>query len=162
MRSALQLDRRFRWALYFAFAALFVTGIIWIAADQLKDSDRAELWQGIAANMLMIHGGIAMATLLLLGGLFPIHIAPAWRGRINRGTGALMVTVNAVMVVTAFGLYYLGSDALRPWISDLHIGVGIVTPALFVLHIWLGRRRRRTMLAGDGPRHLSPKRQHSC
>src|ERR1700692_878537 len=119
MASALALDRRFRWALYAAFMLLFATGAAWLIADQLKDSPSSEFWQAMAANLLMIHGGAAMAVLLLLGALFPTHIARAWRGRLNRVTGIFMVTFNTVLIVTAFGLYYLGSDVVRPWFSDV-------------------------------------------
>jgi hypothetical protein len=141
MSSALQLDRRLRWSLYAVFALLFATGAMWLAADQLKDSLQGELWQAVAANMLMIHGGVAMLTLLLLGALFPIHIARAWRGRLNRVSGSVMFFCNAILIATAFGLYYLGSEATRPLISDLHLAVGLALPLLLALHIWLGRRR---------------------
>ena len=139
MASALQLDRRFRWCLYAAVVILFVTGASWLAADQLKELPNGEFWQAATANLLMLHGGAAMITLLLLGGLFPSHIARAWRGRLNRVSGSVMVFSNAVLIVTAFGLYYLGSETTRPLISDLHIVVGLALPFLLALHIWLGR-----------------------
>jgi hypothetical protein len=143
MASALQLDRRFRWGLYAAFAVLFATGVVWIAADRFKDSDNSEFWQATAADLLMIHGGTAMAMLLLLGALFPTHVGRAWRGRLNRVSGIFMVTFNSVLIVTAFGLYYLGSDVVRAWFSDVHIAAGLAFPALLVFHIWFGRRRYR-------------------
>jgi hypothetical protein len=143
MASALQLDRRFRWALYVAFALLFATGAAWLIADQLKDSPSGEFWQATTANLLMIHGGAAMVTLLLLGALFPAHIARAWRGRRNRVSGAIMAATNIALIVTAFGLYYLGSDTFRPWISNAHISVGLALPALLIVHVWLGRRQIR-------------------
>ena len=141
MSSALQLDRRLRWSLYAAFALLFATGAAWLFADQLKDSADGEFWQATIANVLMIHGGAAMVTLLLLGAIFPIHIARAWRGRLNRVSGSIMVICNAVLILTAFGLYYLGAETLRPWASDVHIVVGFALPVLIALHIWLGRRQ---------------------
>ena len=146
MAFALQLDRRFRWCLYAAVAILFVTGAAWLAADQLKDTPSGEFWQAAAANLLMVHGGVAMITLLLLGGLFSTHIARAWRARLNRVSGSLMVFCNAVLIVTAFGLYYFGSESLRPLSSDVHIVVGLALPFLLALHIWLGRRRVRNAL----------------
>jgi hypothetical protein len=148
MASALQLDRRFRWCLYAAVAILFVTGAAWLAADQLKQSPDGEFWQAAIANLLMIHGGAAMIMLLLLGGLIPSHVVRAWRGRFNRLSGSVMVFCNAVLVVTAFGLYYLGSETLRPVISDLHIVVGLALPFLLAVHIWLGRRRTQKEFAG--------------
>jgi hypothetical protein len=139
----LRLNPRFRWMVYVAFAVLVLTGIGWLIADQRKDTVNAELWQGVAALLLMLHGGGAMLTLLLLGALVPLHVQRAWRGRKNRATGATMVALNVLLVVTAFGLYYAGSDVVRPWISDLHIVVGTILPALFAIHVLLGRRMAR-------------------
>jgi len=51
-----------------------------------------------------------------------------------------MVTFNTVLIVTAFGLYYSGSETLRPWASDVHIGFGLALPVLFLIHVMLGRR----------------------
>jgi len=141
MPSPLQLDRRFRWTVYAVFGVLFLTGLAWIVADQLKDSAESEFWQKAAANLLMIHGGSAMITLLLLGALFPVHVTRAWRTGINRVTGSVMVSINVVLVLTAFGLYYLGPDNFRLWVSDTHIVVGLALPVVVFLHIWLGRRR---------------------
>ena len=45
----MRLDRRFRWALYAAFALLFATGAVWLVADAEKDSASGEVWQAIAA-----------------------------------------------------------------------------------------------------------------
>ena len=143
MASALRLNQRFRWGLYAIFAILFATGLAWLIADQLKDSPNGEFWQAAIANLLMAHGGAAMMTLLLLGALFPIHIARAWQGRLNRISGAIMIIFNVVLIVTAFGLYYLGSETLRPWVSDLHIVAGVAFPAALAIHIWLGRRFKR-------------------
>ncbi len=144
MPSALQLDPRFRWALYTAFSMLFITGVAWLIADWLKDSASGESWQAVSAYLLMIHGGGAMAMLLLLGALFPVHIQRAWRSQKNRVTGIVMLTFNILLIATAFGLYYAGSDMLRPWISDVHIVAGLFLPALILVHVVVGRRSCRT------------------
>ena len=112
-------------------------------ADQWKDSPSGEFWQATAANLLVAHGGAAMMTLLLLGALFPIHVARAWRGRLNRVSGAIMIAFNVVLIATAFGLYYLGSETLRPWTSNIHVVAGVAFPAMLAVHIWLGRRSKR-------------------
>ena len=136
----MRLEPSFRYALYAAFAVLFVTGAGWLLADQLKEAANGEGWQIAAAYLLMIHGGAAMATLLLLGALFPLHIRRGWRARRNRIAGTAMVTCNAALILTAFGLYYFGSETLRPWASGVHIGVGIILPVLLLVHILVGRR----------------------
>ncbi|NEV01391.1 hypothetical protein [Bradyrhizobium uaiense] len=129
--------------MYAAFAALLLTGAGWLVADWQKNADGAEIWQQIAANLLMIHGGVAMLALLLLGALVPVHLLRAWRSRKNRISGSIMATFNAALIVTAFGLYYLGSEVVRPWMSWIHLSVGFALSLMFPLHIWFGRRELR-------------------
>jgi hypothetical protein len=139
MPSALRLNLRFRWALYAAFSVLFITGLVWMITNAQRDSPNGEFWQAVSANLLMIHGGAAMITLVLVGALIPTHILRAWASRRNRLTGPVMVTLNILLITTAFGLYYAGSDTLRTWISDLHIAVGIAFPVLLGVHVLTGR-----------------------
>jgi len=136
----MRLDPWFRRALYAAFATLIATGAVWLLADWGKDHLSPDPWQAIAANALMVHGGGAMVTLMLLGALVPLHVRRAWRSGRNRLTGPVMIASSAVLIATAFGLYYSGSDALRRWISDAHIAIGFMLPAGLILHVWLGRR----------------------
>jgi Na+-translocating ferredoxin:NAD+ oxidoreductase RnfE subunit len=138
----LRLDPALRFWNYAAFAALFATGAIWLVADLLKTSDD-EVWQTLAANMLMLHGMTAMIALVLLGAMIPMHLRGFWRAGKNRISGAAMVGTNAVLVVTAWGLYYAGSDVLRTFAADVHIAVGIALPALVVTHVVLGRLSRK-------------------
>jgi hypothetical protein len=139
--SALRLDPRFRCALYAAFAVLFGTGSGWLLADQMKGESfgASEAWQTAAANLIMVHGGAAMVALLLLGALVPLHMQRAWRRGRNRLTAAVMLATNGLLIVTSFGLYYSGSEVLRLWISNIHIGLGLCLPALFVAHVSIGR-----------------------
>jgi hypothetical protein len=136
----LRLDPWFRAALYAAFAVLLVSGAAWLWADAMKDGPNGEGWQTAGAYLLMTHGGTAMAALMLLGALVPLHMRRGWRARRNRITGTAMATFNAVLIATAFGLYYFGSELLRPWTSWLHIAVGLALPILFVIHVVTGRR----------------------
>jgi thiamine biosynthesis lipoprotein len=138
--TPLRLDPTFRWAVYGVLAVLVVTGAVWLLADAFKDGDGGETWQAIAANLLMVHGGAAMVALLFLGALFPLHMRRGWRARKNRISGSIMATINALLIVTAFGLYYSGSEVLRAWTGDLHIAVGFALPVLILVHVVLGRR----------------------
>ena len=136
-----RLDLPFRYAIYAAFAVLFASGAAWLVATQLKDTPDGDFWQQASSSLLMLHGGAAMLTLMLLGALFPLHIGRAWRARKNRTTGSVMVACNAALIATAFGLYYLGSEEIRPWASDIHIGFGLALPLLFLTHVKAGRKR---------------------
>ncbi len=119
---------------------LLLSGAGWFVADWLKDS--GEIWQQVAASMLMIHGGVAMLTLMALGALIPVHFLRAWRAGNNLVSGSIMAAFNALLIVTAFGLYYLGSEAVRPWVSWIHIVAGLCVSSMFPIHILLGRRSR--------------------
>jgi cytochrome c biogenesis protein CcdA len=138
----LPLEPGLRFWNYAVFATLLATGSIWLVADQLKASGDEESWQAVAANMLMLHGVTAMIALLLLGAVVALHVRHSWRAGKNRISGAVMVGANAVLVITASGLYYAGSDLLRTFVADVHIAVGLALPALVVTHVVLGRQSR--------------------
>jgi len=144
----LRLDRYFRWALYAAFVVLLATGGVWLLVRQRADTLDSEFWSTLSANLLMIHGGVAMITLMLLGALVPLHLARLWRTRRNRIAGVTIAMLNAVLIVTAFGLYYSGSDTVRPLLSEIHWIAGLAFPVLLVVHIVLGRRQRSRGVAG--------------
>jgi small-conductance mechanosensitive channel len=122
--------------LYAVVAVLFVTGAAWIALDRA-------VWPETSTSLLRLHGGAAMAMLVLLGALLPVHARVGWRRGKNQASGLVMLAVNTVLVVTAFGLYYTGSEVLRRWTSELHILVGFALPLLVAGHVLLGRRARR-------------------
>ena len=167
-RCILRLEPRFRATLYIVVGLLFGTGAAWFAVDRLK-VDRlkevgpaAERWQEASAWLLMLHGGAAMLFLLLLGALVALHVRIGWRLGNNRISGSIMLTLNAVLIVTAFGLYYAGSETLRGWISDIHIAIGLGFPLLIGLHALLGRRSvraaRRAAATGSTPENAAGDR----
>jgi hypothetical protein len=124
------------------FTFLFLTGSAWCVADWHRNAAGDDIWQTSAAWLLMLHGGGAMVILLLLGSLLPLHAQRGWRGRRNRLSGAVMLILNGVLVATSFGLYYIGSEIIRMWISDVHVVVGFSLPVALLVHIALGRRTR--------------------
>jgi|GraSoiStandDraft_40_1057318.scaffolds.fasta_scaffold115100_2 cation transport ATPase len=146
----MRLKNAFRLALYGIFSLLFASGALWIYADQMKSNAETDtdMWQQAAAFLLSLHGGAAMVTLLLLGALCPMHVQRAWRAKKNRTTGIASIAMYGLLVSTAFGLYYVGSEALRPWISTIHIAFGLAVPAVVVTHVMVGRASVATMTPG--------------
>jgi hypothetical protein len=128
-----RLDPRFRLAVYAAFSILFATGAGWLLADRMmKDASGGEAWQTASAYLLMLHGGAAM--------VIPLHAQRGWRSGRNRPTATAMVAFNGTLVVTSFGLYYAGSETMRPWMSDIHTALGLLLPVLLFVHVFIGRR----------------------
>jgi hypothetical protein len=151
----LRLEPSFRFWTYAVFATLAATGAVWLIADLLKDPE-GETWQMIAADMLMLHGMTAMIALILIGAMIPLHVQRSWRAGKNRTSGAVMIGINAILVATAWGLYYAGSDLLRTFVADVHIIVGLALPALVIAHVVLGRRSgtRRRLVEQPAPAEI--------
>jgi hypothetical protein len=123
-------------------AALVLTGGIWWVLDWRGDLALGSAWRQAGSYLLMAHGGASMLVLLVLGMLIPLHVRPGWASGNSRTSGVLMLIVNAVLIVTAFGLYYVGHETLRRWTGTLHATIGFGLPMLLAAHVLLGRRRR--------------------
>jgi hypothetical protein len=142
--NGIKLSRRHQMALYSAFGALYVTGVAWYV---LHDDRAAAFFGGDGSDLpiqpilLQIHGAAAMLALLALGSLIPQHVKWAWKGRMNRSTGGLMISTQALLVLTGYALYYSGDENLREYASQVHFAIGACFPALLAWHIVEGRRR---------------------
>ena len=138
----MRLSWAFRAALYAALAVLLVTGVAWLFIDTGSDPLKPSGSGQAGPLLLAVHGGAAMAFLILFGALVPMHVQSNWTRDRNRWTGVIMLALNGVLILTAYALYYSGSDLLRNWASDLHIAAGLFLPLWLGMHIWLGWRTR--------------------
>lgn len=140
-RNSAKLSTRHKIWLYTITLVVYITGAAWAwlhylirPVDDLASHSAAEPW------MMKLHGAGAMAILFVLGTLLPGHIRFAWHARRNRPNGILLVFVLTILVVSGYGLYYFGNEHLRSWTSWSHLAVGLILPAIIILHIWSGRR----------------------
>jgi cation transport ATPase len=154
LQRHLRLSHRQELWTYLVGALLLGSGLGWLAAHYLfggagefgESHHPSELW------WLRLHGAAAMAFLVVFGSLIPRHIVRAWRERRNHRSGLWLLTLVLVLVVSGYGLYYLDSDALRPWISAIHWGLGLVAAAMLLVHVRLGTRQRAA--------EIHPRRHH--
>ncbi len=79
-----------------------------------------------------------MLFLMTFGAIAVLHVREGWRRRRNRLSGTIVVVTLGVLVITAFGLYYLGSDVLRDIASNLHLVAGLILPLFMVVHVATG------------------------
>jgi len=144
-RPPMRLNRRHERWLYGISAVVLGSGIGWLVDHYFfaGPSDFGDAHAPFEPWWLRLHGAAAMAALVVLGSLFPGHIARAWRLRLNRRSGLAMLSVVGLLVVTGWALYYLGDEETRGWISVVHWAVGLAAAAGLALHVWLGKRQTR-------------------
>ena len=115
---------------------LWITGAVWLVAHYFMVQDGPygpsphplEFWS-IAA-----HGAFGFASLWLLGLLWSVHIPAGWRSLRRRWSGSIMFGLSALLVLSGYLLYYLGSEDMIPIVAVLHWGIGLACPALFLAH----------------------------
>jgi hypothetical protein len=141
--DSIKLSRRHKIAFYIVLAVVFASGALWAwlhyfaPANNEFGTSRTQAW------ILTIHGLFAAMSLLLVGSLLPLHVKFAWRARRNRINGIFFVSIVALLILTGYGLYYIGNERLRACTSWIHLLVGLAFPILLVLHIWRGRASRK-------------------
>lgn len=132
---------------YLTFGLLFLSGVAWQFLHDygaIKTAfQTAPHWGEL--YLLRLHGLAAMASLVVIGSLLPVHVVRAWKARRNRRSGALFLATNAVLIFTGYGLYYAAAENNRALIRQIHWLVGLAFPLLFALHIFLGKRRAKSL-----------------
>ncbi|MGH7935868.1 MAG: DUF4405 domain-containing protein [Chthoniobacterales bacterium] len=141
--NSIRLSRRHEWFAYATSALVFVSGAAWAwlhyfaaSTNEFGGTSPAESW------ILKAHGAAAMLTLVLIGTLLPMHVKFAWRAGRNLRTGLSLLSLFGFIVLTGYGLYYVGGERLRAWTSAAHLWVGLALPLIMALHIWRGKTTR--------------------
>ena len=136
----LRIRPRLRATFYAVFAVLFASGAGWwavhAAANDEKEIVTAETW------LLKVHGAGAMAALVVLGVLYPLHVLRGWKANRNRGWGAALVAACVALTVSGYLLYYSGGETIRAAATATHVWLGLALPILLVVHIRRGRATR--------------------
>jgi len=138
--DAIQLGRHHRAWTYTVAWLLFASGAAWQILHWLPEI--APTQNSAAPWLMRIHGATAMAGLVILGTLIPLHLRRGWIARSNRFSGVAITCVSALLVITGYALYYVGSEWLRAWSSYTHVALGLTAPLALLWHIWLGRKSR--------------------
>lgn len=134
-------------------ALLWGSGVAWlllhnfwqIQGDFGPEANPAEPW------LLRLHGAAMIASLLGGGGLLVAHVWRGWYYRKQRVLGLSLTIVFAILIVTGYLLYYVGSENLRPWISLIHWVIGIAILPVFLLHYRQGRKLRIAQTKPESP-----------
>ena len=139
-----------RRALYACMAALAATGILY-AVPRYADLYFGRDWPSVAAPGLLmkVHGALAVWALLLLGGIWQIHVRARIRRPDNRAAGVVLAAAMAFLAVTGWLLYYAGARGLREVSSLAHTACGV---AVLIVILWHVRRGRAILARRRGRR----------
>jgi hypothetical protein len=144
MHRRVSLSRARRAWLYSTIGLLTASGVAWLVGQHWL---RVEGEFGPAPHpsapwWLRLHGAAAMVFLVVLGTLLRDHVRAGWRLHRNRPSGAGLLGLCCWLTLSGYGLYYIGGETSRLWLSRLHWLPGLLWPGVLIVHIWLGRRGR--------------------
>ncbi len=142
--DAIRLRSWHRWLTYLSTGLLVATGLAWLALDVFARTRTDGFGpHALAHTILAAHGAIAMIASLAYGGVVAAHVPRAWAVKRNRWTGCLVASVFAILMATAWLLYYASSEDVHAIASLCHWIVGLAVALVLPLHVVMGRRARQ-------------------
>src|SRR5258707_10015898 len=110
--DSIRLKRLQRYFLYAVLALVFLSGVVWAYWNYLVASP-GDLEMSAKTWAMKVHGGAAMAVLVLIGTLLNTHVRFAWRARRNRANGSGFLSAFAAFNITRYCLFFSGGEGLR-------------------------------------------------
>lgn len=90
-------------------------------------------------QLLKFHGGAAFFMMITYGYLLASHAPAGLQSKRERGLGISLLSVQALLIISAYYLYY-GADAdRRILVAWTHFSLGVAFPFIVILHIFIGR-----------------------
>lgn len=143
---SLALAKWHEWLVYLTIGLLTATGLAWLWLDRFGkvQGDFGPEQNPALPWLLLLHGVIAYAFLVVAAMLVPVHMRLGWNALRNRVSGLALVAVGIVLAATGLLLYYATAEGLRGASSTFHWLVGIGLPIILIIHVIRGRRSART------------------
>ena len=99
-----------KYLIYGLTCFLGLSGMLWFALDSWVEieGEFGPVSHPMQHPTLVAHGCAGLAYLVLLGTLLSQHVWRGWGVRTERPQALLLVALQAILIMTAAGLYYLG------------------------------------------------------
>lgn len=141
----LRLSARHRRLVYVTFAAVWLTGALWLVFHyflRYQGEFGAEP-HPLEAWWLRLHGAGAFVALWLGGVVWAVHVRHGLSRPKRRRSGIVLIAMFVVLAASGYLLYYVSEDALRDAVRLLHwlVGLSLVVP--FLIHSLRARRVRK-------------------
>lgn len=139
-----RLPRWQRLTLYTAAVTLTATGVAWLALHYTIGAGTGELPHPGEAWLMKLHGAAGFAALFGFGLAAAVHVPRGWHVthtaqqagpvRSHRLTGLSLVTLAALLALSAYALYYVAPEALRPALGWTHAALGLAMLGVGLAH----------------------------
>jgi len=133
-------------AIMTVIAGLVFTGIALVPSMLAMRLDIETTWRIEGGARLLAAAGHCAAGFLMVGitaSLMVVHVRLGWRRHRNRISGATLLALSLVLLVSTLGIYYLGDEQWSRLSSVTHTSTGLLLVLVFVWHSIKGRRLRR-------------------
>ncbi len=129
----------------FAFIALsWVTGVTFFVLNRWVEieGEFGPEKHPAQATFLKVHGAAAFLMMIGYGYLLATHIPAGYKSQRQRVLGLSLVAAQGFLILTAYGLYYIGGADFRALVGYAHASVGFIFPLLLAAHIVTGKTRK--------------------
>ena len=142
---AMRLGKWHQAYLYVSGTLLVISGALWLLFHYFvrMPGQFGDMPHPLEPVWLTLHGLCAAVFLIGFGSVMPGHVRRAWVARRNRWSGTFFFALLALLIASGYGLYYIGDDVARAFVSAAHWVVGLAIPVMMGWHIWLGRASRK-------------------
>ncbi|MES2318467.1 MAG: hypothetical protein V4631_13340 [Pseudomonadota bacterium] len=151
-----------RWFLATLVGTLLVilaSGLLLAPTTLMTRADVDVAWRLPAAarvTMAALHTAAGLATMLLIGALWSVHMRSGWRRRKHRASGLTLALALLMLGASAVALFYAADDTLGALAALVHLAVGLGLIGQFCWHWARGRRSHRQSACRAGSRHVVP------
>ncbi|HEY0267720.1 MAG TPA: hypothetical protein VGC12_00645 [Methyloradius sp.] len=124
-------------AVYIGCLWVSISGLLWFLSHDILNAEPNDFQHWT----LILHGAGSFIATMIFGSIAVQHLILGWKMQRNRISGITLFSVFAILILTAFLLYY-GSEELHDYVRWVHIIIGLASFVVLPLHIYLGRRNR--------------------
>ncbi len=140
-----RLPRWTRWCVFVIGSICALSGTLWLWLHHavIREGEFGPEPHRLEHPSLVLHGISGMAMVWVFGVVWLPHVRRGWAQARHRVPGGIMAMLMFWLALSAAGLYYLGDDTWREWISMSHWVLGMLATVWLPTHIWIGRRPLR-------------------
>lgn len=143
-RINLKIPWRYRTWLFAFIMLSWVTGVTFFILNRWVEieGEFGPEKHPAQATFLKVHGASAFLMMICYGYLLATHVPAGYRSRRQRVLGLGLVAAQGFLILTAYGLYYVGGDDFHALLGYAHASVGLVFPFLLATHVIAGKSKK--------------------